>query len=301
MALQRCDNVDEVLDEVRPGQYIGFQTIGHLCTAIRMSQFGLISQGEAVIGEDGGSDYQVGNRSAAWVRLRHTVTDRIVFFVNYQGPTPLNSGGACGTRNVALRLLNLITSNGRPGDTVVLAGDFNANEDSETVRELKERLKVANVGTAQGGTDLVFTNQDGVVVANATNLGCGGSDHDALGTLLRVGPETTTTSTSTQTISTRTSTTTIATTTRGKPRMTTTTGKRGKLVLHTDSAGSPGSGEKSSFVDESVQQALAKLVAQSRNRGEQIDDSALEETRVAVAVDEGGEDPSASEEDVAVR
>lgn len=272
MALQSCEDAMSVLEEVRPGQYIAFQSGGELCTAVRMSQFALISQGEASVAEDGPSDFQVGNRTAAWVRLNHTATGRIVFFMNYHGPTPYNTGGLCGHSATASRLLGLVASNGEPGDTVVLAGDFSASEDSGTVGGLKAHFAIANQGIVAGGTDFVLTNLEGVVVANATNLGNGGSDHDALSTMLRVGPGTTTSTTTTRT---STSTRTATTTTTSKTSTTTTTDERGQVALHVvPQTSHDGDGE---FVDGSVKEALEKIAAQDTGDIAELDDSQLDD------------------------
>merc|ERR1719343_1242821 len=105
-----------------------------------------------------------------------------MLFVNHHGPLPISSGGVCGGAAVAYNILHVVAANAQPGDLVIVAGDFNAQEGSNTIQHLESRLRRA----AGGGIDYIFSNLGAGAAISASNLGNGGSDHDAISAVLRV-------------------------------------------------------------------------------------------------------------------
>jgi endonuclease/exonuclease/phosphatase family metal-dependent hydrolase len=151
-----------------------------LCIAVRRGSWAILARGLATVAED----QKYGLRQAQWVRLRHMASGKTVFFVNHHGPLPMNSGGICGGYATAHRLLHVVAANGRPGDAIVLLGDFNAGDTSQTIQFVEQHLHRVFHGTTLDGADNVFSN---VAQASAQNLGSGGSDHDALSVVLHLG------------------------------------------------------------------------------------------------------------------
>jgi len=114
------------------------------------------------------------------VRLRHRQSRKTLFIVNHHGPLPIPTGGICGGRATAYNILKQIAEHAEDDDMIVLTGDFNANAHSSTFRTLRERLHWLFSGRAIGGIDHFFSNYDESHVRERSNLGSGGSDHDAL-------------------------------------------------------------------------------------------------------------------------
>merc|ERR1712087_568067 len=76
-------------------------------------------------------------------------------------------------------------SHADPEDMQILTGDFNADAHSATLKELSEHMDHDYVGTSFGGVDNFQSNC--ASSAEATNLGNGGSDHDALSIVFTPG------------------------------------------------------------------------------------------------------------------
>lgn len=129
---------------------------------------------------------QWGKRAAQWMRLQHKATGRLLFFVNYHGPIPINTGGLCGSRSCAWVIMDMIHRNAHDGDAIVLVGDFNAGIHSEMHKLVTLRMHQAFAGTVGGGIDWMYTNLPSSAVLSHAKLGKGGSDHDALGMLLQI-------------------------------------------------------------------------------------------------------------------
>lgn len=144
-----------------------------------------------MLGQGGGyvgGDVQFGIRLAQWIRLRHKRTGRFLLAVNHHGPTPLNTGGVCGGKSVAFILAKIIMMQGRPGDMVVLLGDFNAGMTAATIISLKEHLTISGHGDPKNVIlDYIFSNLPPQAVSSSRNLGGGGSDHNAISVTFRVG------------------------------------------------------------------------------------------------------------------
>jgi len=193
MAFQECEDPHFVLEKAGLlDDYMSFGGLGTITTAIcmafRKKSWELLSHGSGLVAEDARAQYY-GKRAAQWMRLRHHGTGKTILFMNHHGPLPVNSGGSCGGRGTAYSLLKLIQRHAEEGDAVVLAGDFNADAASETVRHLSHRLSEVFTGTALGGIDHFFTNLGSSSVVKKENLGNGGSDHDALSVELEMPGE----------------------------------------------------------------------------------------------------------------
>mmetsp|Transcript_53197 Transcript_53197/g.105643 ORF Transcript_53197/g.105643 Transcript_53197/m.105643 type:complete len:400 (+) Transcript_53197:79-1278(+) len=183
MAFQECEDVRLVLSRAGLTQHYQVTQGEHnLCIATRSKLWLILDQGQTDVAEDTPKQYY-GKRAAQWVRLRHSNSGKIVFFVNHHGPLGKNSGGICGGGATAYNLLKLIASHGRPGDAVVLVGDFNANAAAWTLEALFTRLRRSFFGI-RGGDDNIFSN---IRSTQKLNLGTGGSDHDALSIVFQVG------------------------------------------------------------------------------------------------------------------
>lgn len=154
-----------------------------LCMAVRRSSWAVLTRGITTVAEDA----KYGSRNAQWARLRHTTSGKTMLVVNHHGPLPLNSGGMCGGYATAHRLLQVVTANGQAGDAVVLLGDFNAGDTSQTVQLVEQHLNRIFHGRTLGGIDNVFSNVNPGSVVTVQNLGSGGSDHDALSAVLNLG------------------------------------------------------------------------------------------------------------------
>mmetsp|Transcript_126113 Transcript_126113/g.351419 ORF Transcript_126113/g.351419 Transcript_126113/m.351419 type:complete len:380 (-) Transcript_126113:173-1312(-) len=186
MGLQECEDPDRVLhDAGLSDEYASVTGNSTLCTAYRKSHWSLVASGMGYVAEDRHGLF--GRRGAQWLRLRHK-SGAMVFFVNHHGPLPINSGGICGGLATAHNLVRLIHTHGKVGDGIVLVGDFNANPHSTTVQELRRYFLHVYSGKFMDGIDNIFSNVHGLQVVNTRNLGGGGSDHDALSSVIMVGP-----------------------------------------------------------------------------------------------------------------
>lgn len=180
MAFQECDNVARVLSDAKlQARYIGIQSGHALSMAYDRFDWEQLHQGAADVAEDRRQQYY-GRRGIQWVRLRHRQSRKTLFIVNHHGPLPIPTGGICGGRATAYNILKQIAEHAEDDDMIVLTGDFNANAHSSTFRTLRERLHWLFSGRAIGGIDHFFSNYDESHVRERSNLGSGGSDHDAL-------------------------------------------------------------------------------------------------------------------------
>mmetsp|Transcript_48402 Transcript_48402/g.96239 ORF Transcript_48402/g.96239 Transcript_48402/m.96239 type:complete len:534 (-) Transcript_48402:274-1875(-) len=152
-----------------------------LCMAYRKANWALLASGQGWVAEDQPLQY-FGKRGAQWVRLRHRISHRTAFFMNYHGPLRMNSGGKCGEAITAMKLLQLVAANAKPGDAIVVVGDFNANPNTPMLNLLAQHLR----HSFGNGMDNVFTNVGPAAVKASSVLGNGGSDHNALAIILEL-------------------------------------------------------------------------------------------------------------------
>jgi len=184
MGFRECDDVNRVLGDAGLTDTFGTVSPGHaVAIAYRNTVWELLDSGMDTVGEDKPGLY--GSRVAVWARLRHQTTGITVFFINHHGPLPVNSGGVGGGKQTAQNILNAIRSHADPEDMQILTGDFNADAHSATLKELSEHMNHDYVGTSFGGVDNFLSNC--ASSAEATNLGNGGSDHDALSIVFTPG------------------------------------------------------------------------------------------------------------------
>jgi len=187
VGFQECEDPSRVMtDAGLAADYKMHQGEHAICLGYRHAAWKLIGHGQEDVAEDQPLQY-FGRRSAQWMRLRHNETGKFVLFVNHHGPLPLNSGGVCGGAATAHKILKMIAEHGKDGDAIILVGDFNQAPESQTGLELQAKLMKAYSGVFMGGIDNIFTNVKPPYVSTS-NLGPGGSDHDAIGAVLQLGP-----------------------------------------------------------------------------------------------------------------
>merc|ERR1712151_738421 len=86
--------------------------------------------------------------------------------------------------------LRVIAQNAHVSDLVILVGDFNAQHHSSRIQTLSKHMNKVFSGTSHGGVDHIFSNcgEDSAIIS-ATNIGTGGSDHDALNVVIKLGDD----------------------------------------------------------------------------------------------------------------
>mmetsp|Transcript_77926 Transcript_77926/g.240592 ORF Transcript_77926/g.240592 Transcript_77926/m.240592 type:complete len:255 (-) Transcript_77926:41-805(-) len=179
MGFQEADDVWWPLRDagMTQGEYESESALG-MAVVWRAVAWRKLSAGVQRIAEDR-PDQWYGRRGVLWVRLQSLTTARTLLFANHHGPLPVGTGGICGGQATAYNILGLLQRNAGPSDVIILTGDFNADGGSETFRTLHSCIDHVFSGSSFGGVDHVFSNCAGSV-QEATNLGPGGSDHDAL-------------------------------------------------------------------------------------------------------------------------
>jgi len=183
MGFQECNDAGWLLAKAGLAEQYDIFKDKHSCMAYSRASWSLLGRGVEWVALDA----QYGPRPAQWMRLRHKATGRMLFFVNHHGPIPINSGGKCGGAAVAQNILRLVKTKATPGDAVVMTGDFNSDASSATIQHLQARLRPAFRGTKFGGVDYIFSNLEEGSLVSSKNWGGGGSDHDALSTVLQLG------------------------------------------------------------------------------------------------------------------
>merc|ERR1712226_1445914 len=161
---------DDEYDYVRWGS----NTLAFKKTRFEKLAFG---EGEFVAQDFGRFTYR---RGAHWVRLNEKGTGNKLFVMNHHGPLPVNTGGVCGGEATAYNLLKIIETNSEEGDALLFMGDFNADGGSATVRTLKGYMH----HLMNDWVDNFFSNCGEDSVKEMKNLGKGGSDHNALMTII---------------------------------------------------------------------------------------------------------------------
>lgn len=186
MGFQECEDVDRVLsDTCMPGVYRGISGSHSLAIAYRPEAWALLSHGQTSVAEDRPEQWY-GNRDLIWGRFRHRRTDQTVFFANFHGALPTNTGGLCGGAATAYNILQVIADQAHTHDAIILLGDFNADSKSTLVLDLSSRIDLSYTGQSFGGVDHMFLSCGAASAVKTENLGPGGSDHDALSAVLQI-------------------------------------------------------------------------------------------------------------------
>jgi len=159
VGLQACRDASMVvIGEELKEKYTALRGPHNLAILYATADWEVLGEGHCEVAVDEAEQFQ-GIRSVQWVRLQHQRQGKTVFFMNHQGPTRVNSGGRHGGPATAAGILRVIYDNIEAGDAVILAGDFNAQPGSQTVRELECFLpRVAPQGMqAYSGVDHFFS------------------------------------------------------------------------------------------------------------------------------------------------
>lgn len=188
LGFQECDDIGRVMGDARKhglsGDYGFVGPHRALAIAYRKSRWTVLDSGVSDVGEDSRRQYY-GKRSAMWVRVQHR-DGPTVFFVNHHGPLPVSESGGCTGSATAYNILKLIATNSFSGDAVMLLGDFNAQPHSSRIKALDKHIHRIMTGSSMGGVDHIFSNCDGSAVLSKSNIGSGGSDHDALNAVFAI-------------------------------------------------------------------------------------------------------------------
>eukprot|EP00932_Pfiesteria_piscicida_P021282 SRR837773.8074.p1 GENE.SRR837773.8074~~SRR837773.8074.p1 ORF type:complete len:236 (+),score=54.22 SRR837773.8074:29-709(+) len=185
MGFQECDDPFWPLKDA--GLMSSYEVVrgGHACAmAYRKDRWTLLSQGQRDVGEDRREQYY-GKRGVHWGRFQEKQNGRRVLVLNFHGPLPVGTGGAYGGAATANNIKRVIEENSQAGDAVVMVGDFNSNQHTELIRNLRKHLSLVYTGRSHGGVDHVLSSC-GSEVLSTRNLGTGGSDHDALDVTMRL-------------------------------------------------------------------------------------------------------------------
>lgn len=189
MGFQESKDVDRIMRDARrnglPDEYETLSLVWEdraLGMAYRSTVWTLLDDGHEDVGEDRRDQYY-GRRAVLWGRFKHT-SGLTAFFINHHGPLPVSAGGSCAGAATAYNIMRVIAQNSKPGDAVVLVGDFNAQKHSSRVKALDAYMNRVYTGTSFDGVDHVYSNCGGEAVLKKENLGTGGSDHDALSVMI---------------------------------------------------------------------------------------------------------------------
>jgi len=187
MGFQECYNLGWVLgDAGLQDEYTLHQGPYGKCMAVHKATWSIKSSGHTIVAEDTYWNWY-GKRGVQWLRAMHRASGKHVFFMNYHGALSVNSGGKCGGWTTAHNLLKVARDNGRHGDTIVFVGDFNSNLASTLMQELRRHLVHVYTGLVFGGVDNVFSNAEIQSIVSTDRLGKGGSDHDAISVVFKIG------------------------------------------------------------------------------------------------------------------
>jgi len=188
LGFQECEDGARVLagagllNQFEMYQFQPVTKTSSICMAFRRAQFNLIAQGGEFIAEDGQAQYY-GKRAIQWQRLMHKPSGKIIFFANHHGPLPVGSGGKCGGDVTGYHVVRTIATNAKPGDAIILTGDFNAAPGSPTLKAVSQRL----TDFVPAGIDNIFSNLPVGSLVRNMNIGNGGSDHDARLAVFKLG------------------------------------------------------------------------------------------------------------------
>merc|ERR1712048_730080 len=180
VGFQECDDPNWIMgDAGMTTEEYDYVRWGSNTLAFKRTRFEKQAQGdgEFVAQDFGAYSYR---RGAHWVRLQEKATGNKLFVMNHHGPLPVNTGGRCGGEATAYNLLAMIKKYSEPGDALLFMGDFNADGGSETVKSLQGYMD----HVFNDWVDNFFSNCGGDAVKETKNLGKGGSDHNALMTII---------------------------------------------------------------------------------------------------------------------
>lgn len=180
VGFQECDGPDWIMGDANMTRdeydYVKWNSN---TLAYRKSRFEklAVGNGELVAQDYGQYTYR---RGVHWMRLKEIATGNTLFVMNHHGPLPINTGGVCGGEATAYNIINAIAAHSHEGDAVLVMGDFNADGRSRTVQTLKEFMH----HLVDDWVDNFFGNCGGESVKEIKNLGKGGSDHNAIMTIV---------------------------------------------------------------------------------------------------------------------
>jgi hypothetical protein len=176
---QECDDPNWIMgDAGMSSEDYDYVRWGSNTLAFKKTRFDKLDSGSEKFAQDFGMfNYQ---RGAQWARLQERATGNKLFVMNHHGPLPVNTGGICGGEATAYNMLNVIEQHSEAGDAILFMGDFNADGGSETVKTLKDYMHLV----MNDWVDNFFSNCGGDSVKEVRNLGKGGSDHNALMTII---------------------------------------------------------------------------------------------------------------------
>jgi hypothetical protein len=176
MGFQECDDINRVLNDSGYGCFEGYGNFA-VKQAWNPIRFNFISKGGRQISLDKNKPEGHGKRYGYWVRMKDDTSDNIIFHANLHGPLDVNTGGKNGGKQFSSDIITFIEENSKPTDTIFLTGDFNNDDNSEAIRELKKTYTLV----ASDWMDHIFTN--GVGINSNTEIKIirnSGSDHNGL-------------------------------------------------------------------------------------------------------------------------
>lgn len=157
VGLQECPDISKVLiGQGLTKKYTAIRGPHRLTMVYAVADWEALDSGAADVAVDEAEQFQEA-RAAQWVRLRHRETGKAVFFMNHHGPLRVNSGGRAGGPATGAALVQLAFRNLQPGDAIIVAGDFNAQPGSQTLRELERFVPRVSPGPEYAGLDHVFS------------------------------------------------------------------------------------------------------------------------------------------------
>lgn len=179
IGFQECEDVNRVLRDASMSDTMAPETGGHaVCLAYDKKKFKLLSKGKKEVAEDERAQHY-GKRGVMWARLEETSgKKRTILFASHHGPLRVNSGGMCGGKATAWNLLHVLKDNSKEDDVIIIVGDFNADQNSETQKELVKFMN--RVGS--DWVDTIMTNCKG----SWKTLPKGGSDHHAVMATIKI-------------------------------------------------------------------------------------------------------------------
>lgn len=191
MLFQECDDVGRIIKDSGFGCFTPYTGSRAVTLAWNANRFEELAKGAKDVAEDRPEQYY-GFRTAVWARLREKSSGKTFFILSHHGPLPVNTGGADGGAGTAGNIKAVIDANKDPKDTLVLAGDFNADANFQTITTLKNSYQLI----ASDWVDHLFTlpafNNDGsyysAISADTEIVYNTGSDHRGIRAIYRRTP-----------------------------------------------------------------------------------------------------------------
>jgi len=173
MFFQECDDVNYINSGLGlSGQFTAGVSQRAVSLAWRTSRFSMLEQGFRDVAEDNPNQYY-GKRGVSWARLRDNTTGATLWVGSHHGPLSVNTGGKDGPEGTAANIMQLIADTKQSGDKVILAGDFNSDNNSAEIKAIKDTGILDH--RAYEWMDQVFTQ--GLGDATTTIIRDTGSDH----------------------------------------------------------------------------------------------------------------------------